>query len=112
MWEYNVTVLRIIDADTLHVRADLGFSVHAEITIRLDRIDAWEITEPRGIVARAYVHNLIASCTAVKITSRRQDKYGRWLAEVYLQAKLYDREWVNLNDDLVLHSHAVYKSYD
>jgi len=112
MFTYNATVIRVIDGDTLHVTADLGFHVHTNQTIRLARINAFEMTEPRGVVARAYVLNLIAACVAMRITTTKQEKYGRWLAEVMLQRKTTDVDWFNLNDDLVRHSHAVYHSYD
>lgn len=109
---YNASVIRVIDGDTMHVSADVGFHVHTNVTIRLARINAYEMTEPRGIVARAYVLNLIAASSAMRITTTRQEKYGRWLAEVWLQRKTTDVDWLNLNDDLVRHSHAVYQSYD
>jgi endonuclease YncB( thermonuclease family) len=109
---YNATVIRVIDGDTLRISADLGFSVHTEVTIRLARVNAWEMTEPRGIVARAYLLNLIAACTAMRIATTKQEKYGRWLAEVWLKCKTTDADWFNLADDLVRHSHAAYHSYD
>ncbi len=111
MFEYNVEVLRVVDADTLTVLVDLGFRVRLKVDVRLDRINAHEVSTPRGIVARAYVQNLIASTHQVRIVSRRQEKYGRWLAEVNVQGKPTDAEWLNLNDDLVRHSHAVYRGY-
>jgi endonuclease YncB( thermonuclease family) len=112
MWEYNVKVIRVIDADTLHVQADLGFSCFAEVSIRLDRIDAWEITEARGMVARTYVANLLTAAHAVRIVSRHQDKYGRWLAEVNVQLRSTDAQWLNLNNDLVAHSHAKFINFN
>jgi len=112
MYEYNVEVLHVADADTMRVRADLGFSCYTETNIRLIRINAHEVTTPRGIVARAYVVNLLESAAQIRIISKRQEKYGRWLAEVNVQLRSTDKEWLNLNDDLVRHSHAIYENYD
>lgn len=112
MYTYLATVIRVIDGDTLHVTVDLGFHVATNQTLRLARINAYEMTEPRGIVARAYVANLIAACASVRITSTKQEKYGRWLAEVELLLKSTNVDWLNLNDDLVKHGHAVYEDYD
>lgn len=112
MYEYLATAIQVVDGDTLHVSVDLGFSIHANVTIRLARINAYELTEPRGIVARAYVANLLASIAAMKVQTSKQEKYGRWLAEVWIKQKRTDVDWLNLNDDLVRHSHAVYENYD
>lgn len=112
MFTYYASVLRVIDGDTLHVSLDLGFHVHTNQTIRLARVNAHEMTEPRGIVARAYVMNLIAQSALIRVTSTKQEKYGRWLAEVELKAKTTDADWLNLADDLVRHSHAVYTGQD
>ena len=111
MYEYNVTIIRIIDGDTIEVLADLGFSVHAQVIIRLDRINAPELDDVRGWMSRAYVNKMIADCHQVRIRSRKQEKYGRWLAEVLLQMKSTDTALLNLNDDLVQHGHAVYTDY-
>ena len=35
VYEYQAEILRIIDGDTLKARVDLGFYVHAEVTLRL-----------------------------------------------------------------------------
>jgi endonuclease YncB( thermonuclease family) len=109
---YNATVIRVIDGDTLHVSIDLGFHVHTSQTIRLARVNAWEMTEPRGVVARAYVLNRIVGCELLRISTSKQEKYGRWLAEVWLKCKTTDADWFNLADDLVHHSHAAYHTYD
>jgi endonuclease YncB( thermonuclease family) len=112
MYQYLAKDIRVIDGDTIHATIDLGFHCATNQTFRLARINAYEMTEPRGIVARAYVCNIIGACAAVRITSTKQEKYGRWLAEVDLLRKATDVEWLNLNDDLVRHGHAVYQSYN
>lgn len=111
MYQYLATNIRVIDGDTLHVTVDLGFHCATNQTLRLARINAYEMTQPRGIVARAYVCNLIAACAQMRFTSVKQEKYGRWLAEVELLRKSTDVDWLNLNDDLVKHGHAVYQVY-
>ena len=112
MYEYNVQVLHVVDADTMRIRADLGFSCYTECNIRLNRINAYEVTTARGIVARSYIINLLTAALEIRIVSKHQEKYGRWLAEMNVRLKDAPEVWVNLNDNLVLQSHAIYKDYN
>jgi len=111
VYEYNVSIERVVDADTLDVDVDLGFHTHVHVALRLARIDAYEMTTAKGLVATAFASDLLSKCAAIRIQSTRQEKYGRWLAEVNLRMKSTDVTWLNLNDELVRKQHAVYKDY-
>lgn len=88
-------VTYVVDGDSIHVRpADGGKPVH----IRMDGLDAPEICQPGGRMAReALAHRALGR--QVVVDGRRHDDYGRLLARVYLK-----------NDDLgkwmVMKGHA------
>lgn len=52
LWHYRADVERVIDGDTLIVRIDLGFSTFSEATIRVEGINAPELSTPEGVTAR------------------------------------------------------------
>jgi micrococcal nuclease len=82
MYEYNAEVIRVIDADTIKCRVDVGFYIFTEITFRLEGINASDEKQAR-LEGRIFLHNLIHGET-VRVFTEKTEKYGRWLATVYL----------------------------
>ena len=86
MFQFSAKVLAILDGDTLKLDIDLGFRSHIFETVRLARIDTPETVNytATGIndPAKNYIMQAcpIGSFCVVGIT--RQEKYGRWLAEL------------------------------
>lgn len=76
-YEYNATVQRVIDGDTIVVNIDLGFGtwLHAQ-TMRLLGINAREKSDAGGAEAKANLTELLPFGTAVVLTSVKADKYG------------------------------------
>ena len=95
-YTYRATVLRIIDADTLHLKVDAGFYISLEIRVRLSGIDAPELSTPEGKRARDYVKSVAPPGSDVVIETAKDptDKYGRWLARLFIGN-------VAVNDDLI-----------
>jgi endonuclease YncB( thermonuclease family) len=83
LFTYVGSVERVVDGDTLEMRLDLGFGVEVEQTIRLRGIDAPEMSTPEGERAREFVEKALKAAARVVITTRQQDRYRRWLADVY-----------------------------
>lgn len=108
MYQYTALVLSVYDADTLTVEVDLGFHVKIKQTLRLSRINAPEVTgdtKQLGLDARDYVRRQILGKRVTICTEKdKQEKFGRYLAEV-----IYNE--VCLNDELVALSLAVYQKY-
>ena len=108
MWEYFAVVDRVVDADTLDLRVDLGFGVLLKERFRLARIDAWEVRgeeRPQGLVAKARVEELCPVGSRILIaTEKDKGKYGRYIAEIILLGA--DDKLTNLNDLLVEEGHA------
>lgn len=84
----DATVLRVIDADTLALRIDLGWRVHINGDIRLLRVSAPERNTEPGVVAAQFVRQLLAELGPdVTVTSHRRDperSFARYLADITL----------------------------
>lgn len=83
-YTYHGTVLSVYDGDTLTADVDLGFDVHYKARLRLEGVDAPEVTggeRMQGQAARDHVRSLIEG-KAVVIISKKREKYGRWLASI------------------------------
>lgn len=92
-WSGRVT--HVTDGDTLWVQPLRGGKPRK---IRLDGVDAPEICQPYGAVARDRLAQLVAG-RSVRIMPRHHDDYGRLLARVSLQGQDIGR-W------MVRHGHA------
>ena len=111
-WCYKAEIVRWIDADTVSIRLDLGFRMYTVQRLRVARIDAWEIRgveKVKGKAAKARVEELCPVGTHIAVrTGKETGKYGRWIAEVYVEV---DGEEKNLSDLLVEEGHAEYVTY-
>lgn len=102
-YQYKATVTGVIDGDTLDVSVDLGFRISVSHRVRLARINTPEINSKdlaerqKAQEAKQYVSQLLGQ--PVVIQSIKDDKYGRWLAEVWY---LDQGVQVNLNDSLLV----------
>lgn len=104
MYVYNAKVIRVIDADTVQVTIDLGFSIYTHQTVRLSGIDAAERNTELGKEAMKYVRNLLPLGASVILESQKSedDKYGRYLARL-----LFPETKECLNDILIQKGYAV-----
>jgi micrococcal nuclease len=110
MYEYKGVIAKIVDADTLDIKVDLGFQITVHERFRIARIDAWEVRgkeREKGLVAKAYVEGVMPIGTEVVIvTNKDKGKYGRYIAEIF-----FGIESANLSDELVRLGHAEYVKY-
>ncbi len=87
MYEYNATIIRVIDGDTVEAVIDLGFATSFRNTFRLFGIDTPELTSHDTAVrelakrAKSRLVELIEGKT-VLVRTHKPDKYGRWLVEI------------------------------
>lgn len=104
-FRYNAQPLRIIDADTLFMRVDVGFRTFVETPLRLLGVNAPERNTAKGKAAIKFVQEWLRGTGTLIVDSAKPgdygDKYGRYLATVY------DRSGRCLNKDLVTAGHAV-----
>jgi micrococcal nuclease len=107
-YSYAADLIKVVDADTLDVRVDLGFHMAFTTRLRLYGVNAPEMSTPAGVAARDWVGLWLARHAKngqVRILSRKpegdQDKYGRYLAWVIAPGGAC------LNKDLLSAGHAV-----
>jgi micrococcal nuclease len=93
MYEYEATLIKTIDGDTVELDVDLGFGTHVQERFRLLGVDTPEIfgvrkTESfeRGMEAMRRTNALLSMTKKFKIRTLKdkQDKYGRYLVDITL----------------------------
>lgn len=88
-YRYRALLDRVIDADTLKLRVDLGFGVWTVVTVRLRGIDTPELRTLRGDAAKGAVVRLFEAQPAIVIeTYKDQMTFARWVADVYVGDEL------------------------
>ena len=111
MYEYQATVLRVIDGDTIEVDIDLGFStIIKKRSVRLKGIDTPEtrtrdlVEKKAGLRAKERVEDLCppGSVITLRTTIDKGDKYGRILGEIYVKGVVQ-----SVNKLLLEEGHAV-----
>lgn len=115
-YRYFALVNRMIDGDTIEVDLLLGLDVKIRQTLRLARIDAWEVKgneKELGITAREALTELfidnIDNEIIIETIKDKKGKYGRYLAEVWM--KMPDGDLLNINDWVVENGHGEYRDY-
>lgn len=98
-YDYNAKLIRVVDGDTVWVDIDLGFRTRREEILRLYGINAPEIVgseKPKGLVTKTRLETLLPTQQSftIKTFKNPTDKYGRWLAELYVDG-------VNINQQLI-----------
>ncbi len=114
VYYYKAKVNRVIDGDTIDIMIDLGFGIFKSVHARLWGINAPEISKPKdqeeylkGLQTKIYLEDWMkqnASDGLIVIRSHngkalKQEKYGRWLVEVY--PINFTNETQSLNDLLI-----------
>ncbi len=112
MYEYNATVEKIYDGDTITVSIQLGFGVYKTERLRLKGINAPELRgdeRPFGLVSRDRLRELILGQEIiVKTFKDKKGKYGRYIADIYYNS---DHGIFCVNDWLVENKLAIYREY-
>lgn len=90
LYNYKATVIRVVDGDTIRAKIDVGLDAQLNNQIlRLKGINAPEMhgeAKDKGMISRDYLTSLISNKDVIITTykSRTKDKYGRYLAEIFL----------------------------
>lgn len=106
MYEYNATLVRVVDGDTVDALVDLGFDTWKKVRIRFYGMDAWESRtrdkeeKVKGLAAKNRVVELM-DLAGGKFTLRSHGvgKYGRCLGELIIDG-------TNINQQLINEGHA------
>jgi micrococcal nuclease len=121
-FEYNATLVRVLDGDTIDCYIDLGFDLKIKKRVRYMGIDTWESRtrnkeeKIKGLAAKARNKELLES-GVFKIISFGTGKFGRVLGEIFVSPDAVggvipegvDRSkdgLVSVNDILIAEGHA------
>jgi|TARA_R100001460_G_scaffold31189_3_gene61437 micrococcal nuclease len=103
MYEYNCTVEKVVDGDTIDVVLDLGFDILYKSRVRLFGIDTPESRtrnkdeKARGKMAGAFLEEAIEDGEKIVIQTKLKDsrgKFGRVLGDVVVDG-------ININQLMV-----------
>lgn len=107
-YQYRATIVKVVDGDTVDVAADLGMH-----TIRVERLRLYGINAPEvrgrkkllGLKSKQWLIDMVA-CREIIVKTYKDEKgkYGRYLAEIWLDG-------VNVNELMVKEGLAVKAEY-
>ncbi len=107
MYEYKVTLDRIVDGDTIDINVDLGFTVWlSKQRVRLYGLDTWESrtrnleVKAKGLLAKEFTKTMVSEAKEIILISHGKGKYGRILGTIYVDD-------LNINEYLIENSYAV-----
>jgi len=113
MYEYKAIVKKVYDGDTITVDIDLGFGFWIKKqSIRLYGINTPEVKgaeREAGIIARDQLLKWIPLESEIILRTHKdvQEKYGRWLGEVFVIDEAVGGQLISINEQLVLNGFAV-----
>lgn len=94
MYEYNCTITRVVDGDTIDVDIDLGFGTwRCGERIRLYGVDTPECRtrddeeKAAGLLAKKFVQDALHVGGTYKLQTREKGKFGRFLGVIFISAK-------------------------
>ena len=83
LYTYPANILNVVDGDTVDVRIDVGFGIGLNDRLRLKWINAPELNTAPGRLAKSYLSEHLTKCPYVVLRTTREEKFGRWLADVF-----------------------------
>ena len=110
-FEYNATLIKVLDGDTIDCWIDLGFDLKIKKRVRYMGIDTWESRtrdleeKKKGLAAKARNKELLESGT-FKLVSHGTGKFGRVLGEVFIEILEPARSLESVNQILIDEGHA------
>ena len=87
MYEYQATLVRVIDGDTVVLNVDLGFHIKICIHASLKELNTYELRD-RDKKKKYYAHlekNYLITLLdsgSLRIITNKTGKYGRWLVDI------------------------------
>ena len=90
MYTYKISLLKVVDGDTIDAEIDLGFDIKVKKRIRFMGINAPESRtkdleeKARGLAAKDRVKQLLDGCDNIQLKSHGIGKFGRCLGEIML----------------------------
>ena len=108
MYEYKVSVVKVVDGDTIDVDIDLGFGmVYKKQRVRMKGIDTPEsrtrdlVEKKFGKASKAHLKSILES-GGIQLVSHDKGKFGRILGELFIGDSSY-----SINQQMIDEHHAV-----
>ena len=111
---YRGKLDRVVDGDTIDALIDVGFDIWFKKRIRFKGIDTWESRtrdleeKKRGLEAKKRTRELLEEVSSksgyFRLRSHGVGKYGRVLAEIFIQDK--EGKEICINQQLITEGHA------
>ena len=105
MFEYNATVKRVVDGDTIDAMVDLGFGTWKKVRIRFYGINAPESRtrdleeKKRGLAAKdRLIEILKANDNKFMLKSHGVGKFGRCLGELFVESSEESVQQILINE--------------
>ena len=117
MYQYKVTVVKVVDGDTVDVDIDLGFStVLKKQRVRMVGIDTPEsrtrdkVEKLFGKASKKHLKGLLEQAESISLISHDKGKFGRILGTLIAHHAeghpVFETE-ININDQMIEDHHAV-----
>jgi micrococcal nuclease len=112
MYEYKITLDRVVDGDTIDAYIDLGFDIKTKKRIRFVGINTPECRtrdkeeKQKGLAAKARLIEVLENAKEIHLDSHGVGKFGRVLGQLYVDND-QSVSMVNVNDLLINEGHAV-----
>lgn len=117
MYQYNITVLKVVDGDTIDVDIDLGFGMsYKNQRVRLMGIDTPEsrtkdlVEKKFGKASKKHLKHLLESAPRLSLISHDKGKFGRILGELFAHYEeghpVFEHEF-SINQKMIDDHHAV-----
>ena len=91
MYDYQCTIVRVVDGDTVDVDIDLGFDTwRRSERIRLYGVDTPECRtldaeeKAAGLLAKEFVEDALHVGGTYRLQTKEKGKFGRYLGTIYL----------------------------
>lgn len=102
-YHYNAFVTRVVDGDTIHCDIDLGFGVVLKDQVfRFYGLNAPETkgaTRQAGLDSKKFIENLLINKPIIVVSIKdKKEKFGRYLAKIYVQES---NGYVDVNNLLI-----------
>lgn len=111
MYQYNVTVVKVVDGDTIDVDIDLGFGMtYKKQRVRMMGIDTPEsrtrdlVEKKFGKASKKHLKGLLENADSLSLVSHDKGKFGRILGEIFAH---HNDEKFSINQQMIDDHHAV-----
>jgi len=112
MYEYKITLDRVVDGDTIDAYIDLGFDITTKKRIRFAGINTPECRtrdmeeKQRGIAAKIRLTEILENATVIHLDSHGVGKFGRVLGQLHVDSE-HSISMIDVNQLLIDEGHAV-----